>query len=123
MYRYGEVCSPGHCFNKTSQCSGTGHFSQVVWASSVRLGMAKATRMQNGLRCTYIVAKYFPEGNNHMFYNENVLKGNFNEKETCHDVIEALVTFETRNIDKANMVAQEKNLARLEFLKSLKVYF
>ncbi|XP_065676814.1 uncharacterized protein LOC136072146 isoform X2 [Hydra vulgaris] len=117
---YGEVCSPGHCFNKTSQCSGTGHFSQVVWASSVRLGMAKATRMQNGLRCTYIVAKYFPEGNNHMLYNENVLKGNFNEKETCHDVIEALVTFETRNIDKANMVAKEKNLARMEFLKSLK---
>lgn len=117
------MCHPGYCFNKSSTCSGTGHFTQVVWKESIKLGMAKATRMQNGLRCTYIVARYFPSGNENMFYNENVQVGMFREKEVCMNVFKSLVSFDTRNPEKAKMVDTEKNLARIEFLKNLKVIY
>lgn len=83
--------------------------------------MAKATRMQNGLRCTYIVARYYPNGNEHTGYGENVKSGIFREKEVCMNVFKNLVAFDTRNPDKAKMVDTEKNLARIEFLKNLKV--
>lgn len=39
---------------------GAGYFTQVVWANSVRVGMAKAV---SGSGKTYIVALYTPPGN------------------------------------------------------------
>ena len=120
-FRYAEVCHPGFCFNKTATCSGTGHFSQVVWRDSARLGMAKATRMQNGLKCTYIVARYFPAGNENANYNENVKSGSFDEKKVCSNVFKSLVKFETRNLDKVKMAERERQNARIEFLNTLEV--
>ena len=91
----------------------------------MKLGMAKATRMQNGLRCTYIVAKYFPGGNENTGtgYNDNVKTGTFDEVETCHDVFQNLITFEKRNEAKADMVEKERQNQREEFLHQLKVQF
>lgn len=83
--------------------------------------MAKAVRMQNGMRCTYIVAKYSPEGNVNDGFLKNVKKGDFEEKKVCADVINRLVGFETRNMDKVKMVEREKQIARMEFLQKMKV--
>ena len=121
LFRYAEVCNPGYTFNDKIVSSGTSHFTQVVWKKSTKLGMAKAVRMQNGLRCTYVVARYGPGGNEGPGFAENVEKGNFVEKVQCRKVLSRLVTFETRNTDKVKMVEKEKQLARLDFLKELKV--
>lgn len=115
------MCHPGLCFNQKKSCSGTDHFSQVVWGKTVKLGMAKATRMQNGLRCTYVVAKYFPGGNEHINYNDNVKEGSFKETEVCHDVFNVLQKFEKRNEAKAKMQDKERQIAKMELLKTLKV--
>ena len=85
--------------------------------------MAKAVRMQNGLRCTYVVARYAPGGNEGPGFADNVKMGSFMEKVQCRKVLSRLVTFETRNTDKVKMVEKEKQLARLDFLKELKVRF
>lgn len=83
--------------------------------------MAKATRMQNGLRCTYVVARYFPGGNENVGYSENVKAGGFEEKKVCADVFKNLLTFSRRNEEKAKMVEKEKHESRMEFLKNLRV--
>ena len=83
--------------------------------------MAKATRMQNGLRCTYIVARYGKGGAEASKLSDNVKQGEFIEKVDCKDVFKRLVSFEMRNQDKVKMVDREKQLARLDFLQKLKV--
>ena len=123
LHRYAEVCNPGYCFNQSTICSGSGHFTQVVWSKSTKLGMAKVTRMQNGLRCTYIVARYAPGGNVFTGFKDNVKRGTFQEKKTCADIMKRLIVYETRNKDKVKMVEREKQLARFEFLKKLKVAY
>ena len=40
---YNEVTDPGYDFETGGYQSGTGHFTQVVWKSSTKLGMAHAT--------------------------------------------------------------------------------
>ena len=83
--------------------------------------MAKAVRMQNGLRCTYVVARYAPSGNVGDGFSKNVKLGKFDEKKHCKEVMNKLATFEMRNQAKVQMVNREKQLARLEFLEKLKV--
>uniref|UniRef100_A0A7M5VFC9 SCP domain-containing protein n=1 Tax=Clytia hemisphaerica TaxID=252671 RepID=A0A7M5VFC9_9CNID len=117
---YAEVCNPGYSFNDKKLSSGTSHFSQVVWKSTAKLGMAKAVRMQNGLRCTYVVARYAPGGNEGAKFEDNVQPGDFVDSIQCKKVLGRLVTFESRNKDKVKMVEKQKQLARLEFLKDLR---
>ena len=76
--------------------SGTGHFTQVVWKSTKKIGIAKQTRMHGGLKCTYIVARYSPEGNIHEDFEKNVEKGNFNET-VCSELKHDLLKFQQRN--------------------------
>ena len=41
-----------------------GHFTQIVWKRSTKLGIAKANgKKVNGNFCTYVVARYTPPGN------------------------------------------------------------
>ncbi|XP_065665316.1 uncharacterized protein LOC100200226 isoform X2 [Hydra vulgaris] len=56
-------------FNNPGYNSQTGHFTQVVWADSKELGMAKAVS-SNGME--FVVARYFPAGNNLRTFKENV---------------------------------------------------
>ena len=77
--------------------------------------------MQNGLRCTYVVARYAPGGNEGAKFEDNVQAGDFVDSIQCKKVLGRLVTFETRNQDKVKMVEKQKQLARLEFLKDLRV--
>ena len=42
-----------------------GHFTQIVWKGTTKLGIAKAsaTTKKNGFYATYVVAHYSPAGN------------------------------------------------------------
>ena len=54
--------------------SGTGHFTQVVWKDSIKLGIGKATGKIDKLFCTWVVGRYSPAGNVMGKFQENVLK-------------------------------------------------
>eukprot|EP00794_Sanderia_malayensis_P003339 gene3339-3828_t len=56
-------------FKKPGFNSKTGHFTQVVWADSVELGVGKATA-PSGMQ--FVVARYFPPGNNLARFPDNV---------------------------------------------------
>ncbi|XP_065676309.1 uncharacterized protein LOC100206500 isoform X3 [Hydra vulgaris] len=83
---YSEVCNPGYNFDQSSESaisSATGHFTQVVWKTSTQLGIGKSVLNKEGMICTYVVGRYKLAGNVLGQYKENVLKGNFDSKETC----------------------------------------
>lgn len=65
---YNEV--KDYNFSKPGFASNTGHFTQVVWASTTHLGAAKAS---NGSHC-YVVANYLPPGNMMREFEKNVKK-------------------------------------------------
>ena len=58
LYRYDEVCKPGYNFVSGGFSSGTGHFTQVVWKDSVKLGIGQGKATQNGMQCIYVVGRY-----------------------------------------------------------------
>ena len=84
--RYNEVCKPGYTFGQESGGGGTGHFTQVVWKESVELGIGKADIDRDGMKCTYVVARYRPAGNMRGDYVENVPQGSFNKAQACAGV-------------------------------------
>ena len=90
------MCQPGYNFKSNIAASGTGHFSQVVWKSTKKIGIAKQTRMHGNMKCTYIVARYSPAGNVHDEYDKNVEKGNFDDS-VCKELMQDLMRFQERN--------------------------
>ena len=63
--------------SKTAACESNpkcmiGHFTQVVWNGSTKLGIGKANGKKNGMFCTWAVARYTPPGNYQGKYLENV---------------------------------------------------
>jgi hypothetical protein len=67
--------------SKTSTCQGdptcmTGHFTQVVWNASTKLGVGKATGKVGNSDCTWAVARYAPAGNVAGQYRDNVQRPN-----------------------------------------------
>merc|ERR1712066_536891 len=61
--------------SKKASCTGRcmiGHFTQVVWKSSTKLGVGKAQGKKNGMFCTWAVARYVPPGNVWGQYQANV---------------------------------------------------
>ncbi len=59
-------------YNKPGYAPNIGHFSQVVWKSSQRLGIGYAYARQ-GYKL-YVVAMYGPPGNYAHAFRENVLE-------------------------------------------------
>ena len=57
----------------------TGHFTQVVWKSSVTFGIGKAVVKKGNMKCTFIVARYRPPGNYMGQFQTEVLRGSFTE--------------------------------------------
>ena len=55
-------------FNRPGFSSSTGHFTQVVWASTTMVGVGRAL---NG-SSTYVVANYVPPGNVQGRFEQNV---------------------------------------------------
>ena len=78
IVRYDEVCQ--YSFGIDGPQSGTTHFTQIVWKASAELGVGKAEKDENGEKCTFIVARYNPQGNfdtGNKEYVKNVEKGSF----------------------------------------------
>ena len=74
-YKTGDVkqqCkdNPATCYSK----DGVGHFTQVVWKDSIKLGIGKATGKIDQMFCTWAVGRYAPAGNVMGKFQENVLK-------------------------------------------------
>ena len=74
-YKTGDVkqqCkdNPATCYSK----DGVGHFTQVVWKDSIKLGIGKATGKIDKVFCTWVVGRYSPAGNVMGKFQENVLK-------------------------------------------------
>ncbi|KAM9309346.1 GLI pathogenesis-related 2, like [Pholidichthys leucotaenia] len=59
-------------FNRPGFSSGTGHFTAMVWKSSKKLGVGKATASDGS---SFVVARYLPAGNvtNQGHFENNVL--------------------------------------------------
>lgn len=55
-------------FNRPGFSSSTGHFTQVVWASTSQVGIGWAVNGQS----TYVVANYIPPGNVQGKFEQNV---------------------------------------------------
>ena len=61
---YNEVVNPGYEFKQPTYQPGAGHFSQVVWKSSVTVGCGAANcEGHSGVLPAYVVCRYGPEGN------------------------------------------------------------
>ncbi len=78
------MCSPGYVFG-SEKPGDTGHFTQVVWKDSKKLGVGKATGKKQNMTCTYVVARYQPRGNIVSQFKDNVQKGTFNDGK-CADL-------------------------------------
>ena len=70
------MCNPGYDF-KGPSAFGAAHFMQVVWASSKKFGIGKATTTLDNMLCTWTVALYEPSGVMKGMERENVLFGLF----------------------------------------------
>lgn len=63
MYWANEVQS--YDFTRDTCISGAvcGHFTQIIWSSTRRIGCAKSTRKKGNITSIYIVCQYDPAGN------------------------------------------------------------
>ena len=80
FFRYSKACQNN--FDFSGYKKGVEPFAQLVWKSTAFLGMGKAVSNRDGNLCTYIVARYSPEGDKNSFA-ENVLKGTFSKNGIC----------------------------------------
>ena len=64
---YNELHNPGYNFNNPGYSSGIGHFTQVVWKGSTKLGC--------GVSGMYVCCRYSQAGNMNMpgYFEKNVL--------------------------------------------------
>ncbi|XP_048577144.1 probable pathogenesis-related protein CaO19.6200 isoform X2 [Nematostella vectensis] len=85
---YDEVCK--YDFNNKTFQRPAGHFTQMMWKSTDRLGMGRAYGNKFGLNCTYVVARYSPIGNIADRTASNVEKGTFDQT-YCNTVTRAVL--------------------------------
>ena len=52
-----------------------GHFTQIVWKTSVKLGIGMAEGKVNGDKCIFTVGRYREAGNYGGKFEENVVQG------------------------------------------------
>ena len=69
---------------ENAECQ-VGHFTQLVWKESAKLGIGKATGTKKNkdgtlMHCTYVVGRYLPPGNvgqpPNSYFEQNVLPRN-----------------------------------------------
>jgi len=82
---YDEITDPGYNFNNPGfyQNPGTGHFTQVVWKGTTKVGCAVTTcnpLQPLGLNGFYFVCEYSPAGNVQGQFPTNVLRAHGQER-------------------------------------------
>ena len=81
--RYKEIKS--YDYNNPSYSGATGHFTQVVWKSTTKVGAGIATYNEGNNVVTYIVARYEPAGNVIGAFEANVITRKSDGKyDACH---------------------------------------
>ena len=88
--RYREVCK--NDFNDPGFDVKTGHFTQLVWKRSTKLGIgfARGSYTFSGKRfdnCLFVVARYKERGNVEGAFAQNVEKGIFRYQDLCGENI------------------------------------
>ena len=71
--------SSAYDFDKGTFNTKTGHFTQLVWKSSKKLGVGAAQAADSG--AWYVVCNYFPPGNVRGEFLNNVFDTSFKEGE------------------------------------------
>ena len=75
--RYNEI--KAYDFSKPGFKSGIGHFSQVVWKSTDKIGVGFAESNKNNGHEVIVVARYSPAGNMANTFAENVMPLKWNQ--------------------------------------------
>lgn len=70
-YWYSEIAA--YDFNKPEYSPKTGHFTQVVWKESERMGVGYAVTVEDSQNVVYVVALYSPGGNVDDDFAKNVI--------------------------------------------------
>ena len=69
---------PMYDFSSPGFSMATGHFTQVVWASTTKVGcgvaLCPAGTIASTMQSVYVVCQYGPPGNYQSKFNENVLR-------------------------------------------------
>lgn len=81
FFRYDEVCQ--YNFDKPNTIPSTGHFTEIVWSGTKKLGVGYAVGKNAGFpgyECVYVVGRYKPAGNiiGGRRLQMNVKRGSFN---------------------------------------------
>jgi hypothetical protein len=65
-------------FKKPGYNEETGHFTQIIWKSTTKVGCARCGGKGSKWYETYVVCDYMPPGNivanNNFYFKQNVLK-------------------------------------------------
>ena len=67
-FRYNEI--KDYDYNRGGYQSGTGHFTQIIWKTTTKVGVGIAKRGN----IVVVVARYTPQGNFMGRFGENVLR-------------------------------------------------
>ena len=71
------MCDSKYNFETGDFSMESGHFTQLVWKSSIALGIGKAVVPKGSMKCTYIVARYRAPGNYMGKFQKEVATGSF----------------------------------------------
>jgi len=106
---YQEVCNPGYDFTKPKFSESTGHFTQLAWKNTDKLGIGRAFKNEGGIKCEYVVARYRPAGNFLNEFNENVWQGSY-DKSICDNIVGSKKHFTPRYTKHKSRAAKFKGL-------------
>ena len=126
FYRYDEVCE--YNFDQPKAVPSTGHFTEIVWSGSRKLGVGYAVGKNAkfpGYECVYVVGRYKPAGNiiGGQRLKVNVKRGSFNgaycqRRNTIESALSNSVGFHGAQWDKRNHLKNNENeTARLQTKK------
>ena len=105
LTRYREVCDAKYNFDEESGTQKAGHFTQLVWKDSKKIGIGVSHRQSSlKLNCTYVVARYRNAGNILGLFADEVQRGSF-LPEMCNKVVsmaESAVREADSSFDQAN---------------------
>jgi len=110
VHRYDEVCD--YNFDAPNFEPRVGHFTEVVWSGSRKLGVGYAVGKNAkypGYTCVYVVGRYRPAGNNMeaQRLETNVKRGNFNNAYCMRK--SKTPTFTLIPVDKRNQLQASHN--------------
>lgn len=96
----------------------TGHFTQVVWKDTKKVGMGIAYETVDGYTTTFIVAEYFPPGNSVMMYYGEDPSAAAKRVYTSEvgELISSADTYNEDELEKARLYERERQYDNVEIV-------